>query len=315
VSASFLVKRVGLLVPTWLGISIIAFSLIHLIPGDPATVILGIKATPDQRAALLHQLGLDQPLPHQFFSWLGNVLHGDLGTSVINGTSVTSAIWDRAAPSIELVIFAFVLAVVFGIPLGIVSATRNGKLAELFASSGSLLGMSIPTFVLGSLLIVLGSRWLGGIDMVGYIPLSEDPVRNLTMMFWPALTLALSVLAIVVRYTRTSMLSTLSQDYITTARAMGVPRRTVIYRNGLRNALVPVIGAVGAQLAYLVGGAVIVESVFAIPGIGTLTLDSIDQRDYPVLQGIVLIVATGVIVVNILIDILYRVVDPRMGDA
>ncbi|HEY4094958.1 MAG TPA: ABC transporter permease [Baekduia sp.] len=314
-SASFVAKRIGMLVPTWLGISIIAFSLIHLIPGDPATVILGIKATPDQRQALLHQLGLDQPLPHQFVTWLGNVLHGDLGTSVINGTSVTSTIWDRAAPSFELVVFAFVLAVVFGIPLGIVSATRNGKLAELFASSGSLLGMSIPTFVLGSLLIVLGSRWLGGIDMVGYVPMGEDPVRNLTMMFWPALTLALSVLAIVVRYTRTSMLSTLSQDYITTARAMGVPHRTVIYRNGLRNALVPVIGAVGAQLAYLVGGAVIVESVFAIPGIGTLTLDSIDQRDYPVLQGVVLIVATGVIVVNILIDILYRVVDPRMGDA
>lgn len=304
-----------MLVPTWLGISIIAFSLVHLIPGDPATVILGVKATPVQRAELLHQLGLDGSLPSQFLHWLGNVLHGDLGRSVINDTSVVSAIWERALPSAELVVFAFLMALLVGIPLGILSATHNGRATEFLAGSGSLLGMSVPTFFLGSLLIVLGSRVLGGVKMVGYVPFDQDPAQNISMMFWPALTLALSVLAIVVRYTRTAMLDALRQDYIVTARAMGIPRRALIYRNGLRNALIPVIGAVGAQLAYLVGGAVIVESVFAIPGIGTLTLDAIDQRDYPVLQGVVLVVATGVILVNILIDILYRLVDPRLSHA
>jgi peptide/nickel transport system permease protein len=315
VSPSFITRRIGMLVPTWLGISIIAFSLVHLIPGDPATVILGIKATPDQREALLHQLGLDAPLPSQFVHWLGGVLHGDLGRSLISDTSVATAIWERMQASAELVLFAFVMAVVVGIPLGIVSASHDGRFVRFLAGSGSLLGMSVPTFFLGSLLIVLGSRVMGGIEMVGYVPFDQDPAKNLSMMFWPALTLALSVLAIVVRYTRTAMLDTLRQDYITTARAMGVPRRAVVYRNALRNALVPVIGAVGAQLAYLVGGAVVVESVFAIPGIGTLTLDAIDQRDYPVLQGVVLVVATGVILVNIVIDLLYTRVDPRISHA
>ncbi len=304
-----------MLVPTWVGISVVVFSLLHLIPGDPATVILGMMATPEQREAVLSNLGLDKPLFAQFFGWLGSVVSGDLGNSVINGQPVAEQIVNRTGPSLELVLMAVSLSVVVGVPFGVWTATHPGRFVNFIVHGISLLGLSIPTFLLGSLLIVLGSRVAKDVQMIGYIPFAEDPVASVRVMFWPALTLALALLAIVVRYTREAMASVLGSDYMMTARAMGVPRRALVYKNAFRNSLVPMIGAVGAQVAYLVGGAVVVETVFAIPGIGTLTLSAIDQRDYPVLQGIVLVVATGVIVVNLLVDLLYVVVDPRMADA
>lgn len=308
-------KRFALAAPTWLVVAAIVFLLVHLVPGDPASVILGVKATPDQQAQINAELGLDRPLPEQFVSWLGGVLHGDLGDSLIHGKPVATAVWEALGPSVELVLYATLLAIVLGIPIGVIGAVHNGKVLEFLLRSVTVVGLSIPSFVLGSLLILFGSMVLPGVQMVGYVPLTENPVENLTTMFWPAITLALSIVAVIARYTRTAMLEELGQDYVVTARAMGVSRGQIVYRNVLKNALLPVVGATAAQVAYLIGGAIVVEAVFAIPGIGLLTLEAIGQRDYPVVQGVTLVVATGVILFNIGMDVVYRFIDPRLSHA
>jgi peptide/nickel transport system permease protein len=258
---------------------------------------------------------LSAPLPQQFVKWLWRVLHDNFGHSLITGQSTTSVIGGKLDPTAELVVMAFVMALVIGIPLGVLSAQRKGRLSELAVRIFVLLGISVPSFLAGSLLIVIIAALAPGIRLIGYVPLAADPLRSLAIMFWPALTLALTVIAIVVRYTRVAMVEAMAEEYTLTGRAMGLRYRTVVYRNAMRNALVPVVGAVSAQIAYLIGGVVVIEQVFYIPGLGSLTLNAVNQRDYPILQAVVLLVATAVIVVNLLTDVLLRVLDPRLRDA
>ncbi len=309
-TVAFVLRRIALAIPTWLGVVIVAFLLVRMIPGDPAIAILGSKATPEQRAALLAQLGFDKPVPIQFLNWIGGLFHGDLGKSAINGTSVWTIISTSAAPSAELVLLAFVIALLVGVPLGIWSSTRQGRLAGGIVTTVSLIGLSVPGFVLGSLFVVIGAAT--GISMVGYVPFAQNPIQNLSTMIWPALALGAGVSTIILRYTRTAMIGVLRNDYLVTAKAMGVHGGTIIWRNGLRNAVPPIISATGAQLAYLMGGAVIVETVFAIPGIGMQTMYAVNLRDYPVVQGVVIVVATLVILLNVVIDIIIRALDPRI---
>lgn len=292
--------------------TIISFSVIHLLPGNPAAVILGSQATPHLIAITEQKLGLNRPLVIQYASWFGNIWHGDFGTSLINGEPVSSEIARSLPPTLELIVFAFLIALAVGVPIGVFSAQTSKKTPELLLRTGVLLGISTPTFVLGSLLILAGNAYFSGVRMLGYVPFSQNPTKSLEVMFWPALTLALSVLAVVVRFTRVAMSLVLQEDYIFIARAMGIKKLTLIYKNALKNALLPLVGALGAQLAYLIGGVVVIEEVFNIPGLGSLTLTAINNRDYTVLQGIVLFVATVIIVINIMISLIYRKLDPRV---
>lgn len=310
----FFLKRLAWSIPVWLGVSILSFGFVHLLPGNPATVILGIRATPAKVRVLDQELGLQHPLAVQYWGWLSGVLHGNLGRSLITGLPVLRLIGQRVAVTAELVLFSFVIAVGGGVPLGVLSARRGGRASEVFVRIGVLLGLSMPSFVFGTVLIVVAALVVPHVRMIGYVPFLSNPLSNLGEMFWPALTLALTVFAIVVRYTRVSLRDSLAEDYTVTARALGLRQRTVT-RNALRNALLPVIGAIGAQVAFLVGGVVVIEDVFDIPGLGTLTLTAVTQRDYTLLQGIVILIATAVIVVNLITDGLYALADPKLRHA
>lgn len=309
----YLSRRLLQAVPVWIGVTVVSFSVIHLLPGNPATVILGSQATPSLVRATMAKLGLERPLLNQYFDWIGGIVRGHLGSSFISGDSVVSVILRSLPPTIELLTFALFIALAVGVPLGVFTSQRTGAITELGIRLGVLLGISTPSFVVGSLLILIGNMLFSNMRMLGYVSLSVNPIYSLEIMFWPALTLALTALAIVMRFTRVSMATVLREDYMFTAKAMGIGRRTRIYRNALQNALIPVVGAVGAQIAYLIGGVVVVEQVFNIPGLGSLTLTSINNRDYSVLQGIVLFVATGVIMVNISVNLIYRKLDPRLA--
>ena len=310
----FFLKRLLWSIPVWLGVSALSFGFVHLLPGNPATVILGIRATPAKIRVLDQELGLQHPLAVQYWDWLSGVLHGNFGHSLITGVPVISLIGQRLMPTAELVLFAFVIAVGVGVPLGVLSARRGGRASELVVRMGVLLGLSVPSFVFGTVLIVVAALVVPHVRMIGYVPFLSNPLANLGQMFWPALTLALTIFAIVVRYTRVSLRDSLAEEYTVTARAMGLRPRTVT-RNALRNALLPLIGAIGAQVAFLVGGVVVIEDVFDIPGLGTLTLTAVTQRDYTLLQGIVILIATAVIVVNLVVDGLYVLADPKLRHA
>lgn len=312
VSLRYVLTRLSLLIPTWLGVEALAFALIHMIPGNVATTILGINATPLQQIRLEASLGLRKPLVTQFLDWVGHSLNLNLGTSLVNGTPVAQEIWQHLLPTVELVVYGMLLTVAAGIPLGVWTAVHKSKVVDEIINISTLGIASVPSFFVGSLVIIVASHVASGVQLIGYTPLTQNPVTNITTMFWPSAVLAVSILPVVVRFTRASMLSALSADYVVTAQSLGIPHRTVVYRNALRNALVPVISAVGSQVSYLVGGAVIIETVFTIPGIGMLTLNAIENRDYPVVQGVVLVIATGVILVNLVVDLLYAWADPQV---
>lgn len=308
----YLLRRFMSAIPVWLGVTALAFGLIHLLPGDPATVILGLQSSPAKRHALDRQLGLDQSLPMQFIHWLERIFQGNFGHSLITGQPVVTEISGKLTPTAELIVLAFVIALGLGLPLGVLSARRGGKVSDFAARIIALLGLSVPSFVFGTILIIVAAVVAPNVRMIGYIPFGSRPLASVEAMFWPALTLALTVLAVVVRYTRVALRDALREEYTVTAQAMGLRARTYVYKNALRNALLPLLGAVSAQVAYLVGGVVVIEDVFNIPGLGSLTLNAVNQRDYTLLQGIVVLVATGVIVVNLVTDALYLVIDPRL---
>ena len=310
-----ILKRIALVIPTLLGISIIAFSLIHLIPGDIVTAILGLEGAkdPELRRRLESTLLLDRPLYEQYLVWLSRVIQGNLGDSLIYGTPVITEVLRRIPATALLTTMGLMIAVALGIPLGVVSAVARGRATDGIVRLVSLILISLPSFFVGALMIVVASIYAPGMRIIGYSPFEQDPIRSVAQMFWPALALALGLMALFLRYTRSAMLDVLSQDYIRTARSKGLRERSVLFRHALRNALLPVISVIGAQTAYLVGGAILIENVFAIPGIGRLMLNAISQRDYPMVQGAVLVVATGVVLVNIVVDIAYRLADPRLN--
>jgi peptide/nickel transport system permease protein len=288
------------------------FSLIHLIPGDPVTVMLGQEATPEVKQALRHELGLDQPLVIQYVVWLGRVVRGDLGRSLVDRTSVLDQIRLRLPATIELAIGAFLIALLIAIPAGVLSATRRGSAVDYASTVFALGGLSLPSFWLAMLLIIVFAVKLQWLPASGYVPFFENPRANLTAMLLPMFATGIRESAFLMRMLRSSMLEVLHADYVRTARAKGLRERAVVLRHALRNGLVPVVTSSGLIIAGLLGGLVITESIFSIPGFGRLIVDAIFQRDFITVQGAILVSAVLVVVVNLVVDLLLVLIDPRI---
>ncbi len=300
------------MIPVLFLVSLVVFMILHLTPGNPAVAMLGEEATPESVAALTHELGLDQPLPVQYVIWVSHVLRGDLGNSIQTHQPVLSAIMERVPVTFEMTLFAIIISLVIAIPTGVISATRRNSASDLVTTTVALFGISMPSFFLAILLIFVFSLHLGWFPPIGYTPITEDPVANLQGMVLPSLTLGAAAAAVVSRQTRSSLLEVLGQDYIRTARAKGLGDRWVIYGHALKNALIPVATIVGLQVGALLGGAVITETIFALPGIGRLVVNSIFEKDFPLVQGSVLFIALVYLFVNLAVDVLYAYLDPRI---
>jgi len=299
-----------------LGVSVLVFVAIRLIPGDAITAMLGTEAgllTEQQRAALATYFGIDQPWPTQYWHWLTGLLHGDLGISVTYGKPVLEVILERFPVTLELALLSMVIALLVGIPAGIYAATHSEKPSDLLVRIVAMLGQSTPNFVVGLLIIYFLSVGFGVLPTMGSVaPLWQDPIANLSQMILPAITLGFAFAASVTRISRSAMLDVLKDDYVRTARAKGVPHRRTIWRHAFPNALIPVVTLCGVEFGYLLGGAVIVEQIFALPGLGRMVLDAISQRDYALVQGAVLFVALNFLIVNLLVDLAYVAIDPRI---
>ncbi|MGJ3252948.1 MAG: ABC transporter permease [Elainellaceae cyanobacterium] len=330
----YIFKRLLNLIPVLLGITLLVFLFLHLIPGDPAVVLLGDRATPQQVEALRERLGLNEPLPIQYVKFLGDLLRLDLGESIFTGFPIIEEIKIRWPATFELSVSAMLIALIVGIPSGVIAAVRKNSVIDNITMSGSLLGVSMPVYWLGLLLIYLFAvnlRWLPpsgriGTDLAfGFEPITgfyvldsilqgrfgvlQDVLAHLVL---PALTLSTIPLAIIARITRSAMLEVLSQDYIRTARAKGVLERWVIFKHALKNAMLPVVTVVGLEFGTLLGGAILTETIFSWPGIGKWIYDGILARDYPVVQGGVIFVATAFVLINLLVDVSYAFLDPRI---
>lgn len=301
---TFLLRRLLLLVPTVLGVTLATFLMLHLTPGDPVTIMLGEFATASNAARLRTELGLDRPLVVQYFKFVGRVFQGDLGSSIRSRRPVAEEIAERLPSTLALALAAQVLAVIVGVPTGVTAATARHQSVDSAVVALTLVGLSMPTFWSGLLLIFLFSLTLG------WLPITESV--GIRALILPAATLAAPAAAVLARVSRASVLDVLRQDYVRTARAKGLAERLVVYRHALRNALIPILTVAGLQFAGLVAGAVIVESVFARPGLGRLAVNAILSRDFPLAQGIVLIVATMYVFVNLCVDIVYGALDPRI---
>lgn len=303
-----------MMIPTLLGISIIVFLFIRLIPGDIVLILAGARSDvdPAQHEALRHSLGLDRPLVVQYFDWLGNVLHGDLGVSLKTGRSIRADIVSRLPVTIELTMLAMLVGLVIGIPTGIIAALKRGTRTELAAQSAGLIGLSVPDFWLGTLMLLVASRYFGWYPGARYVSFLNNPVENLSIFILPALAVGIGLSASLMRMTRSSLLDVMSSGYIVTAKSKGLSPRAVLIGHALRNALVPIVTIIGLQLGYLLGGVVIIETVFNLPGVGRFTVDAISARDYPVVQAAVLLITVIVLVINLGVDLLYAYIDPRI---
>jgi peptide/nickel transport system permease protein len=310
--AEVVARRLALAVPMLLGMSVVVFLIVHLVPGDPAHAILGLNATPELVARLRTELGLDDSLLTQYLRWLGNVLTGDFGTDYSSSAPIGTLLTQRLPVTIELAVVALAIANVIGIPLGVAAAVSRGRAPDSAAQGVSLLGISVPDFWLGIVLILVFSLGLGVLPSSGWVPFSEDPAANLEHVALPALALGVGFGAVLIRVTRAAMLEVLEQDYIRFCRAKGVSEVSVIFKHALRNAAIPITTVVGMQAGYLLGGAIVVEQVFSLPGVGRLVLDGVLQRNYPVVQGAVLVIGAMFIAVNLFADVLYTVLNPRL---
>ena len=312
--ATYILQRVLQMIPVMVLASIISFSIIFLLPGDPALLILGDQLASDRAIyeAKRAELGLDRPLPIQYLDWLGKTLRGDLGTSTRDRQPVIQGIRERLPVTLQLASLALLLALAISLPAGIISALRPGSKLDIAASLFAFSGIALPNFWFGILLIYLFAVFLRWLPPSGYVPFSEDPAQNLLRMLMPALTLGLGLSAVLMRQTRSSLLEVLHQDYMTTARAKGLGQKAVVLGHALKNALIPVVTVLGLQTGLLFGGAVITESIFSIPGLGRWAVDSITNRDFPVVQAVSLVLAVGVLLANLLADIAYAYIDPRI---
>ena len=311
----FLARRLIAFIPTLLGITIIIFTVMHLIPGDTIDAMIGtqFKLTEAQAQALREYCGLDKPLPEQYVRWLFAAVRGDFGYSVRKGDPVLPLILRHFPLTLELAVMAMAIALLLGVPLGVLAAVKRDTVIDLAGRIFALIGLAMPAFWLGTLIIlILSLRFNIMLNAGNYVGLFEDPVANLKQMISPAIALGFAATADVMRTMRSAMLEELGQDYARTARSKGLRERAVIYRHCLKNALIPVITIVGIETGYLFGGAVIVESVFALPGVGRLLLDAIGQRDYAVVQGTILLIAFSFVLVNLLTDLAYAWVNPRI---
>jgi len=308
----YVVRRILATVPVLAVVAIVVFAILYLSPGDPAALIAGDHATPQQVEAIRARLGLDRPLHEQFVGWLGRLLRGDLGTSIFSNLPVTTLFLQRVEPTVALAVLTTIIAVALAVPIGIVAAWRAGSWVDRAVMSFAVLGFSFPVFVVGYLLIVVFSMTLGLLPIQGYKQLAEGFWPFLRHLILPSLALGIGFMALIARITRASVLEVLSQDYIRTARSKGLATRQVLLSHALQNAAVPIVTIIGVGIALLLGGVVVTESVFAIPGLGRLVVDAILSRDYPVIQGALLIFSAVYVLINLLIDLLYVVLDPRI---
>lgn len=308
----YIARRVLFMIPTLLGISLVAFGLMHIAPGSAASAMLGDRATPEAIAALEREMRLDQPVPVQYMHWLGGVLRGDLGESFSTHKPVLELLGERMLVTLEIGVLSLAVALAGAIPLGVMAAVNQNRLRDHGARILALLGISIPDFWSGILLIIVFGVQLGWVPAGGFNPISDGILENLRSIALPVLTLGFVNMGLITRMLRSSMIETLNQNYVLTARALGVPTRKVIWDDALRNAFIPTLTVIGITIGLVLSGSVMLETVFALPGVGRLVADSVFNRDLPVIQGALLLIGVVYVVVNLLIDILYTVLDPRI---
>ncbi|OCL27560.1 peptide ABC transporter permease [Orenia metallireducens] len=329
---TYIIRRLLLLIPILIGVSIAVFLMIHLIPGDPAKIMLGERATPEDVARLREQMGLNDPLYQQYLGFMKNLLKGDLGRSIFSNEKITTELFERYPATIELTIASMLVAVLVGVPVGIISATKKYSIIDYLTMTGALAGVSMPIFWLGLMVIWLFSFKLGWFPPSARLSVGVE-LNNITNFYvldsiltgnWvalkdslyhlvlPSFSLATIPMAIIARMTRSSMLEVLSKDYIKTAHAKGLSNKVVVYKHALRNALIPIVTVIGLQFGLLLGGAVLTETIFSWPGVGKYSVTAILSRDFPAVQGSVLVLSTTFVFVNLLVDLLYGVIDPKI---
>jgi peptide/nickel transport system permease protein len=309
---AYLVRRLLATIPVMMVVAVVVFSLIHVAPGDPAAIIAGDNVTPKQIAEIRARLGLDEPLWRQFALWITNLTQGDLGTSIFSGRPVTALIAQRAEPTIALATTTLIVAISIAITAGVLAAWKVGTWIDRGVMLFAVMGFSVPVFVVGYGLVYVFSMQLMWLPVQGYAPIADGFVPFIRHLILPSVALGLAYVALIARITRTSMLEVLAEDYIRTADAKGVATRPKLMRHALKNAAVPIATVIGIGVALLIGGVVITESVFNIPGIGRLTVDAILKRDYPIIQGIILVFSGIYVLINLAVDMLYTVLDPRI---
>jgi peptide/nickel transport system permease protein len=305
-------RRLLLAVPLLFGMSLLVFGLMRLVPGDPAVVVLGYKATPEGVRALREAFHLDEPIVQQYLRWLGGAARGDFGLDFRQNEPIGRMILDRLPVTIELTALATLCAALLGIPLGLLGGGRRGGVADRASLAVGLVGVSIPDFWLGIMLILGVSLGLGVLPSGGFVPLTESPVENLVHLALPALTLAISRAAVLGRLTRAAVLDIVHRSFVQYARAKGLGERAILFRHVLPNAAIPIVTVLGLQIGYMLGGAIVVEMIFTLPGVGRMTLDAVLERNYPVVQSTVLVIGAMFMLVNLATDILYGLIDPRV---
>lgn len=310
--SSIVLRRVLSTIPVMAIVALFVFSLLYIAPGDPAAVIAGDQASPEDVEKIRQGLGLDRPYLIRFFEWTGQIVRGDLGTSIFTNLPVTTMIGQRVEPTLSLMLVTLVIAVGVAVPMGVVAAWKADTWIDRAAMAFAVFGFSTPVFVVGYLIAYLFALKLGWFPVQGYKPIAAGVGPWLQSLILPSVTLALVYIALIARITRAAMLDVLGQDYIRTARAKGVGQRQILFVHGLKNAAVPIVTVIGIGVALLIGGAVVTESVFAIPGLGRLVVDAILRRDYPVIQGVVLLFSFVYVLVNLGVDLIYVLVDPRI---
>ena len=308
----FIVKRFLTAIPTLIIVTLMVFGIQRLLPGDPALIIAGEQRDPAVIAYIRERYRLDDPVPVQYAVWLGQVLRGNLGQSIRTNQPVTQLIWQKLPVTVELAFLSMLVALLIALPIGVLSAVRKNTAVDYFGTLFALSGLSLPNFWLGIMLILLFSVQWGLLPASGYVEFGRDPLGNLQRMIMPAFVLGTGLAAVLMRQLRSSMLDVLKQDYVRTAQAKGLLKRRVVLRHALRNALIPVITIFGLQMGALLSGAVLTEQVFTIPGFGKLVVDAVFNRDYAVVQGVVLFTSAAYILINLLVDIAYALVNPRI---
>ncbi|MGH8810778.1 MAG: ABC transporter permease [Advenella sp.] len=309
---TYIARRLLATLPVIVMVAIVIFAILRLTPGDPAAIIAGDDATAAQLEQIRQTMGLDQPIYTQFVVWVGRLLQGDLGVSLLSGTPVLQMIAGRMGPTLALAVSTIVLTVIIAIPLGVIAAWRQGKLLDRLIMSLSVLGFSIPTFVVGYLLIYFFAIQLNWLPVQGYKPLSAGLLPFAQRLILPTLALSAIYVALIARITRSSIIEVMGEDYIRTARAKGLKEKAVLMRHALRNAAVPIVTVIGIGIASLISGVVVTESVFNLPGLGRLVVEAVLARDYPVIQGLILLFSIVYILINLIVDLLYTVFDPRI---
>ena len=310
----FFTRRLLLAAIQVLLVATIVFSFLHMMPGDPVLLVLGTDRAPDPAAVveMRHKLGLDQPVLKQYTTWVGNMATLNFGSSIFDGESIKNYISVRLPRTIELSVVSIIIAILIGVPIGIIAALRRGSIVDVLLTSSTVLGISLPVYVVGTLLVIIFGINLKWLPASGYVAFSKDPIQHILRLILPTITLAFGLSTSIARMTRSSLLEVLNKEYIQTVRAKGLDERGVIYKHAFRNALIPVVTVVGLQLGNLMGGTVLIEYLFNWPGLSTLLVTAVSRRDYPLVQGSILVISALFIFINLFVDILYGILDPKV---